>query len=113
MENSIKNFDYAEADRLSKILCIEASVVSNNQINDSLSGKTIVITGKLTKFKNRAELKSVIEKHGGKVTDSISAKTDMLINNDINSTSSKNKAAKARNIPIITETDFIQLYIEN
>ena len=113
MENSIKNFDYAEADRLSKILYIEAPVVSNNQINDSLSGKTIVITGKLTKFKNRAELKSVIEKHGGKVTDSISAKTDMLINNDINSTSSKNKAAKARNIPIITETDFIQLYIEN
>ena len=113
MENSIKNFDYAEADRLSKILCIEASVVSNNQINDSLSGKTIVITGKLTKFKNRAELKSVIEKHGGKVTDSISAKTDMLINNDINSTSSKNKAAKARNIPIITEADFIQQYIEN
>jgi DNA ligase (NAD+) len=113
MENSIKNFDYAEADRLSKILYIEAPVVSNNQINNSLSGKTIVITGKLTKFKNRAELKSVIEKHGGKVTDSISAKTDMLINNDINSTSSKNKAAKARNIPIITETDFIQLYIEN
>lgn len=113
MDNSLKNFDYAEADRLSKILNIEASVVNNNQINNSLTGKTIVITGKLTKFKNRAELKSVIETHGGKVSDSISGKTDILINNDINSTSAKNKSAKNRGIPIITETDFIQQYIEN
>ena len=94
MDNSLKNFDYAEADRLSKILNIEASVVNNNQINNNLTGKTIVITGKLTKFKNRAELKSVIEAHGGKVSDSISGKTDILINNDINSTSAKNKSAK-------------------
>ena len=113
MDNSLKNFDYAEADRLSKILNIEASVVNNNQINNNLIGKTIVITGKLTKFKNRAELKSVIEAHGGKVSDSISGKTDILINNDINSTSTKNKSAKTRGIPIITETDFIQQYIEN
>ena len=113
MDNSLKNFDYAEADRLSKILNIEASVVNNNQINNSLTGKTIVITGKLTKFKNRAELKSVIETYGGKVSDSISGKTDILINNDINSTSAKNKSAKTRGIPIITETDFIQQYIEN
>ena len=113
MDNSLKNFDYAEADRLSKILNIEASVVNNNQINNSLTGKTIVITGKLTKFKNRAELKSVIEAHGGKVSDSISGKTNILINNDINSTSAKNKSAKTRGIPIITETDFIQQYIEN
>ena len=67
---------------------------------------------KLTNFKNRAELKAVIEKYGGKVTDSISAKTDILINNDINSTSSKNETAKKRGIPIITELDFIQKYIE-
>ena len=113
MDNSLKNFDYTEADRLSKILNIEASIVNNNQINNSLTGKTIVITGKLTKFKNRAELKSVIETHGGKVSDSISGKTDILINNDINSASAKNKSAKTRGIPIITETDFIQQYIEN
>ena len=113
MDNSLKNFDYTEADRLSKILNIEASIVNNNQINNSLTGKTIVITGKLTKFKNRAELKSVIETHGGKVSDSISGKTDILINNDINSASAKNKSAKTRGIPIITEADFIQQYIEN
>ena len=112
MDNSIKNFDYTEADRISKFLIFETSIVNNNKINDNLTGKTIVITGKLTNFKNRAELKSVIEAHGGKVVDSISAKTDILINNDVNSTSSKNKAAQARNIPIISELDFIQQYIE-
>ena len=112
MDNFLKTFDYSEADRISKLLFIEAPVVNNTQINNSLSGKIIVITGKLTKFKNRAELKSIIENHGGKVTDSISAKTNILINNDINSTSAKNKAAKARNIPIMTEEDFVRSYIE-
>jgi DNA ligase (NAD+) len=113
MNNSIKNFNYAEADRISKLLIFETPVVNNIQINNSLTGKTIVITGKLTTFKNRAELKAVIESHGGKVSDSISGKTDLLINNDVNSTSSKNKAAKARNIPIVSELDFMKQYIEN
>ena len=113
MDNSIKNFDYTEADKIFKLLIFESRIVNNNKINDNLAGKTIVITGKLTNFKNRAELKSVIEAHGGKVVDSISAKTDILINNDVNSTSSKNKAAQSRNIPIISELDFIQQYIEN
>lgn len=113
MNNSIKNFNYTEADRISKLLIFEAPVVNNIQINNSLTGKTIVITGKLTTFKNRAELKAVIESHGGKVLDSISGKTDLLINNDVNSTSSKNKAAKARNIPIVSELDFMKQYIEN
>ena len=113
MDKSIKNFNYAEADRISKFLIFETPVVNNIQINNSLTGKTIVITGKLTTFKNRAELKAVIESHGGKVSDSISGKTDLLINNDVNSTSSKNKAAKARNIPIVSELDFMKQYIEN
>lgn len=113
MDKSIKNFNYAEADRISKLLIFETPVVNNVQINNSLTGKTIVITGKLTTFKNRAELKAVIESHGGKVSDSISGKTDLLINNDVNSTSSKNKAAKVRNIPIISELDFMKQYIEN
>lgn len=113
MNKSIKNFDYVEADRISKFLIFETPVVNNIQINNSLTGKTIVITGKLTTFKNRAELKAVIESHGGKVSDSISGKTDLLINNDVNSTSSKNKAAKARNIPIVSELDFMKQYIEN
>ncbi len=113
MNNSIKNFDYTEADRISKLLIFESSIENNNKINNNLTGKTIVITGKLTNFKNRAELKTAIEMRGGHVSDSISGNTDILINNDINSTSAKNKAAKTRGIPIITEADFIKQYIEN
>ena len=113
MHNSIKDFDYSEADEIYKYLIFEAPVVNNKIINNSLAGKTIVITGKLTTFKNRNELKDVIIAHGGRVSDSISGKTDLLINNDVNSTSSKNKAAKARNIPIVSELDFLKQYIEN
>lgn len=113
MNYSIKNFDYAEADKISKILTFEAPVVNNVIINNSLTGKTIVITGKLTNFKNRDELKAVIKSHGGKVSDSISSKTNILINNDVNSTSSKNKKAKDLGIPIMLEADFIQQYLEN
>lgn len=113
MNNSLKNFNYEEADRLSKILTIQPYVVNNNLQNNSLTGKTIVITGKLTNFKNRNELKSVIEERGGKVTSSISSKTDILINNDVNSTSAKNKTAQNLNIPILSEADFIKQYIEN
>ena len=113
MNNSLKNFNYEEADRLSKILTIQPYVVNNNPQNNSLTGKTIVITGKLTNFKNRNELKAVIEERGGKVTGSISSKTDILINNDVNSTSAKNKTAQNLNIPILSEVDFIKQYIEN
>ena len=109
MNNSIKNFNYAEADRISKLLIFETPVVNNIQINNSLTGKTIVITGKLTTFKNRAELKAVIESHGGKVSDSISGKTDYLICNDKNSMTSKTKKAKELNIQIITEEECLQL----
>ena len=55
----------------------------------------------------------MIEEYGGKVTSSISSKTDILINNDINSNSSKNRTAKDLGIPIISEGDFIRQYIEN
>ena len=113
MNNSIKNFDYSEADKISKILIFEAPVVSNTNIKNNLSGKNIVITGKLTTFKNRNELKELIESCGGKVIDNISTKVSFLINNDINSTSSKNKKAKELNIPIISEQKFLEEYIKN
>lgn len=74
-----------------------------------LNGKTFVITGSVEHFANRNELKEVIEQNGGKVTGSVSAKTDYLINNDNMSNSSKNKKAKELNIPIITEEDFLNM----
>lgn len=74
-----------------------------------LSGKTFVITGALTHYKNRDELVDLITSMGGKVSGSVSAKTNYLLNNDIHSTSSKNKKAKELDIPIISEEDFIKM----
>ena len=74
-----------------------------------LSGKTFVITGSLTHYKNRDELVSVIEQLGGKVSGSVSAKTSYLINNDKLSSSSKNQKAQKLNILIISEEDFIKM----
>lgn len=76
-----------------------------------LSGKVFVITGSLTHFKNRDEMKERIENLGGKVSGSVSAKTTALINNDIESTSSKNKKAKQLNVPILTENMFMEMYL--
>lgn len=85
-------------------------IVSNSTID--LTGKTFVITGSLTHFKNRDEMKEKIESLGGKVSGSVSAKTTALINNDVNSTSSKNTKAKSLNIPILSEEDFINKYLK-
>ena len=79
--------------------------------NNSLKDMVIVITGSLNAFKNRDVLQQAIEEHGGKVTGSISKKTSILINNDINSTSSKNNAAKKLGVPILTEKEFIEKYL--
>ena len=82
------------------------------EVEDSdISGKTFVITGSVNHFANRNEIKDIIEKKGGKVSSSVTKKTDYLINNDINSSSSKNKAAKENNVPIITEEDFMKLIL--
>lgn len=79
----------------------------------SLSGLTFVITGDVEKFKNRRELQDKIEALGGKATGSVTSKTSYLINNDPFSNSSKNKKAKELNIPIITEDQFIEQFLED
>lgn len=71
-------------------------------------GLNFVITGSVEHYKNRNEIKDIIEEKGGKVTDSVTSKTNYLINNDIMSSSSKNKRAKELEIPIITEDRFIK-----
>ena len=81
--------------------------------NSGIFGKTFVITGKLNHFENRGELQSKIESFGGKVTNSVTKKTDYLINNDVMSNSSKNKKAKDLNIPIIDEEDVLSLFLVN
>ena len=74
-----------------------------------LKGKTFVITGSVNYFKNRNELKAKIESLGGKATGSVTSKTDYLINNDTQSSSSKNRKARELSIPVISEEEFLNL----
>ena len=97
----------AEFDELLKEVTIEVPKLDSS--NEAINGKTFVITGSLEHYENRNALKDLIESKGGKVSGSVSAKTDYLINNDITSASSKNKKAKELGIPIITEDDFEKL----
>ena len=75
-----------------------------------LSGKVFVVTGSLEQFANRKALKDYIEEHGGKVTGSVTKKTDYLINNDSQSVSSKNKKAKELGVPVMTEAEFVEQF---
>ena len=91
---------------INQLSFIKDNPKENNNV--SLEGKTFVITGKVHIYKNRNEIKDIIESLGGKVSGSVSSKTDYLINNDINSNSGKNKTAKELNIPIISEEQFVE-----
>lgn len=105
IHNAIINFDYKEADELA----YHELYITNpkeEKKEDIFAGKTFVITGKLKTYKNRAELESIIKQYGGKVSSSVSKNTSYLINNDINSTSSKNESAKKLGVEIITEENF-------
>ena len=81
-----------------------------NSAEGSCIGLSFVITGDVHSFKNRDEFKAYVEAQGGSVKSSVSAKTDFLVNNDSQSTSSKNLKAKELNIPIITENEFIEKF---
>jgi DNA ligase (NAD+) len=93
-------------DHLLKHITLE---VPDGPQDTSLEGKVFVITGSVNHFANRNELKAFIESKGGKVTGSVTSKTDYLINNDTTSNSSKNKKAKELNIPILSEEDFLEI----
>ncbi len=94
-------------DNLLKEVNIEKAVKQEQ----TLDGKTFVVTGSLEHFGSRNELKELIENMGGKVAGSVSSKTVCLINNDIASNSSKNKKAKELGIPIVTEESFMTEYL--
>ena len=93
--------------QLSNILTI--ALPEKIESNASFEGKTFVITGSLTHFTNRNECKEKIESLGGKVSSSVSKNTAFLVNNDITSSSSKNKKAKELGVPIITEDELLEM----
>jgi len=88
---------------------LEIEKIEETQNENTFAGMTFVITGSLEHFANRKELQELIESNGGKAAGSVTAKTTYLINNDIKSTSSKNKKARELGIPILSEEDFLKL----
>lgn len=92
-----------------ELLLSHLVLAKEEKIQSDIEGKTFVITGSVVHFDNRNHLKAEIEKRGGKVSGSVSTKTDYLINNDVESSSSKNKKAKELGVPIITEEAAMEL----
>ena len=90
---------------------LQEVTIEKTEQPDSLpfEGKTFVVTGSVTHFANRDELKVFITDRGGKVASGVSAKTDYLINNDAASSSSKNRKARELGIPVITEEEFLAM----
>lgn len=111
ISNAINKFDYTEANDIAVhfLTFKQPEVQETGEGAAAIKDKVFVITGKLQSYKNRDELKSEIESLGGKVTGSVSSKTDYLINNDVNSTSAKNQKAKSLGVKIISEEDYKNL----
>jgi DNA ligase (NAD+) len=107
MNKALHNYNYEKADIIVEYITFKPEEYQDK--STKLDNATFVITGKLQNFKNRQELVDLIEAVGGKVQSSVSTKTMYLINNDVNSTSSKNKKAKELNIPIITEKELMEM----
>ena len=109
IETSLNKYDYTMADRIAEMLNFIIPEEDNEIDKNNLPfiNKTFVITGRLQLIQNREKLINIVEKNGGKVTNSVSRNTSILINNDINSNSAKNRKAKELNIPIITEKEFL------
>ena len=108
--------DYFSLEKNKKLFCdilkeLRLEEVKVDRSNDMVNGRSFVITGSLNTYANRDELKAKIESLGGKVTGSVSAKCECLINNDVASTSSKNKKAKELGVRIISEEDFNREYL--
>ena len=108
MHNYLEN-NFIKIGILARYINIEKSQTISNSNNANLSGLNFVITGSLNHFANRDEAIEKIVSAGGKVSGSVSAKTSYLVNNDITSTSGKNKKAKELNIPIINEDELIKM----
>lgn len=104
--------DAKQAAQLDELLTVVEPIYEKTS-GAALSGKTFVITGSVEQFSNRNELKAYIEQRGGKVSGSVSAKTDYLINNDAQSNSTKNKTAKSLGVSIITEQEFLAMMEES
>ena len=101
--------DTGKKERFYRLLSELTLIKEETAGEQDLKGKVFVVTGSLNRYANRNELKEEIERRGGKVTGSVTGKTDYLINNDTASASSKNKKARELGIPVISEEEFMNL----
>lgn len=108
---ALLSYNYEDADNVFEYLTFEKNN-DNIILENKLNNISVVITGTLNNFKNRNELATLITQNGGKVLGSISKNVNYLINNNINSTSAKNLAAKKLGIPILTEQEFLEKFID-
>ena len=106
---AIWTYDFTEADKVYPYLYFTTEEKAVEPSANCADMK-VVITGKLQHFKNRDAFKDCIEAHGGKVVDSVSKNTTVLVNNDVNSNSSKNQTAKKLGIPIMSEQEFLEKF---
>lgn len=109
--DSLRGYPIGKVSYLSKYLNFGESKTDEKELPQKLKGKKVVVTGKLTTFKNRKELTEKIEQAGGTVTDSISQATFCLICNDKDSTSAKANKARQQGIPIFSEQEFLKEYL--
>ena len=110
-DKALKEFDWSSANYIYENYLESFTTFAQEYVSsNTLDGVTVCITGKLQQAKNRNQFKEIITAAGGKVTDSVTKKVNYLINNDINSSSSKNKKAKELGIEIISEGDFIKKF---
>lgn len=110
--SALWKFNFSKANRVYKYLHCEKPQ-EEEKLDSNLANKVIVITGRLSLFKNREELAQQIRAHGGKVSSSVSGNTSYLINNDNNSQSAKNLAAKKLGVTILTEEEFVKNFLTN
>ena len=104
--------DTAHVDVFDRLLKEVELTKETSEEDQKFAGVNFVITGSVEHFGNRAQVKEEIEKRGGKVTGSVTSKTNYLINNDTGSGTAKNKKARELGIPIISEEDFLQMMNE-
>ena len=105
---AILSFDYSAADRVAAEMASWTTAATSSR---TLEGMTIVITGRLTHFANRDAFINAITERGGRVVGSVSRNTTILVNNDTESNSSKNRTAKELGIPILSEEKFLAEYL--
>ena len=110
ISKAINSFNYSEADVIAAMLAFQQPEVQTNVAQAAaIQGKAFCVTGKITHFKNRAELQADIEKSGGRLVSSVTSKTDYLITNTPESGTAKNVSAKKLGIPVITEEEYLNL----